>query len=196
MLEEFARDLLFRKNDEGDRRVWVDRGIDGRLDDFQVCRPCRDALIEDDPLGQHWHDEKRLCLDCRTEFDARALAVDLFGLRRPFNGMLLEDRVLTNDELYANPRLSAPGAFDYFLPEPGDGFMPDPIAAFQPNQGDGFLLDPGDSLRPGHGVAFTHGPSDGFPPDRGDSFLPNPGHYFLPGMEAYFLPDQPEWDML
>lgn len=195
MLEEFARDLLFRRNDEGDRRVWVDRGIDGRLDDFQVCRPCHDALIEDDPLGQHWHDEEKLCLDCRTEFAARALAVELFGLPRPFNGML-EGRVLTNDELYADPKPAVSGALDYFLPEPADGFMPDPMNAFLPCQGDVFSPELGDRFLPGLGDAFSPGPGDGFQPGPGDPFLPDPGDYFLSGMEDYLLQEQPEQDLL
>lgn len=44
--------MLFRENSEEDRRVWVDRGIDGRVDDFQICRPCGDALGGDDPDGR------------------------------------------------------------------------------------------------------------------------------------------------
>ena len=108
--------MLFRKNFEEDQRVWVDRGIDGRVDDFTICQPCGDALVADDPSGQRWHDGTEMCSTCRADLAAHALAADLFGLPRPFNGML-EDRLLTNDELDAPPPFPVPGAFDYFLRE-------------------------------------------------------------------------------
>jgi hypothetical protein len=108
--------MLFRENFEEDRRVWVDRGIDGRVDDFQICRPCGDTLGADDPNGRRWHDGSELCSTCRADFAAHALATDLFGLPRPFNGDI-EGRYITNGELDAPPPFSVPGAFDYFLME-------------------------------------------------------------------------------
>jgi len=147
--------MLFRRNNGSDRHVWVDRGIDGRVDDFQVCEPCDDALAKYDPYGQRWHDMEKLCPNCRTGFTAHALAVDLFGLPRPFNGML-EDRLLTNDELEAGPRPPVPGAFNYFVPgvfvrtQSGqeDPFEPAPFDAFRPGPYDGSQLSPSDYFLP------------------------------------------------
>ena len=107
--------MLFRSNNGEENHVWVDRGIDGRVDDFRICEPCSGALLYDDPEGMRWHEGSELCPDCRADFMAQALAADLFGLPRPFNGML-EDRVLTNDELEEEPPGPVPGALDYFLP--------------------------------------------------------------------------------
>jgi hypothetical protein len=108
--------MLFRKSFEGEQRVWVDRGVDGRVDDFAICRPCDESFHNSDPYARRWHDMAELCPTCRADFAAHALTVDMLGLPRPFNGML-EDRVLTNDELDAEPPSFMPGAFDYFLLE-------------------------------------------------------------------------------
>jgi len=132
--------MLFRRNLGDEERVWVDRGSDGRVDDFAICPPCNESLLADDPRGSRWHDGAELCSDCRANFLARALAVDLFGLPRPLNGML-EDRVLTNDELAANPASAIPGAFDYFLPGAGDALLAD--------EGDPSLPGPGTYFLPG-----------------------------------------------
>jgi hypothetical protein len=108
--------MLFRKNEELERGVWVDRGVDGRVDGFQVCAPCNEAFLANDTYGPRWHDGTELCPDCRSGFEAHAMAVDLFGLPRPFNGML-EDRLITNDEMESDIRRPDPAAFDYFLSE-------------------------------------------------------------------------------
>lgn len=106
--------MLFRQNRHDDRGIWIDRGIDGRVEEFQVCPPCNDALLSNDPRGKRWHPPEELCLQCKTDLQVHALLVDLFGLPRPFNTML-EDRVLTNDELEEEPHAPQSGAFDYFL---------------------------------------------------------------------------------
>ena len=109
--------MLFRRDNEHEREIWVDRGIDSRVDNSVLCEPCDGLLRAMAPRGEHWHDmESGLCPECRADFQAHALAVDLFGLPRPFNGDI-EGRYITNDELDAPPPFSVPGAFDYFLPE-------------------------------------------------------------------------------
>ncbi len=212
MWERTERDPLFRKSEEGEQRVWVDRGIDGRVDDFLVCQPCNDALVNDDPQGERWHALSDLCPDCRGGFQAHALAVDLFALPRPLNGML-EERVLTNDESAQDPRRATPEAFGYFLsetsdrflseagdefqpglgdnfqPEPGDRFLPGPGDGFQPGLGDGFMPGLGDGFQPGMSDRFLPDPGDRFLAGSGDPFLPSAGDDFLPGMEDYFLPE-------
>ena len=131
--------MQFWKDMERESGIWVDRGIDSRLDNFTICDPCGDALRSNDTRGQRWHEGEELCPTCRTDFEARALAIDLLGLPRPFNGML-EERVLTNDELAADPVCPVPGALDYFLaskrgrllPGAGDPLLPDPEDYFLP----------------------------------------------------------------
>ena len=108
--------MLFRKNQKDEQHVWVDRGIDDHVDNFNVCAPCNDALLTGDPHGERWHEGAELCASCRAGFQAHAMMVDLFGLPRPFNGML-EDRLLINDEWEADVRHPDPLAFDYFVPE-------------------------------------------------------------------------------
>jgi hypothetical protein len=112
-----ALKMLFRRDNERERGVWVDRGIDGRVDNFSLCDPCNDLLHEMDPRGDKWLDaQSGLCPECRADFQAHALAVDLFGLLRPFNGEI-EGRYITNDEFAEEPGLAIPEAFDYFLRE-------------------------------------------------------------------------------
>jgi len=171
--------MLFRRDDGQERSIWVDRGIDGRVDNFKLCEPCNKRINETDPLGERWHSlESGVCPKCRVDFQAHAMAVDLFGLPRPFNGML-DDRVLTNDELEANQRSPIPGAFEYFLPDPGD--------YFQPGQNDRLLSEPGDRFQPDSGDFFLPGPGDAFRPGQGDDFLPDPGGYLLPDLEGRFM---------
>lgn len=212
MWERTDRDPSFRKSEEGEQRVWVDRGIDGRLDDFLVCQPCNDALVNDDPRSERWHPLEDLCPDCRSGFQAHALAVDLFGLPRPLNGVL-ENRVLTNDESAEGLRRVFPEAFGYFLsessdrllpgagdefqprlsdrysPEPGDRFLPGPGDGFQPGLGDRFLADQGDYFLPPMDDYLIPGRSDGFQPGASDRFLPSPGDGFQLGLNDRFLPD-------
>ncbi len=180
--------MLFRKDMERENGVWVDRGIDGRVDAFSICGSCREDLHANDPEGQDWHEGQELCPSCRTDFQAHALAVDLLGLSRPFNGML-EDRVLTNDEVDAEPARAVPGAIEYFSPpeeslpkhgagDPrlfgeGDALSPDSVGPLQVGMEDPFRLDP--NYRPFPGLA--------------NPLLPQPNDYFLPGMEGYFLPE-------
>ena len=92
--------MQFWKDMEKENGIWVDRGIDARLDSFTICKPCSDTLRDNDPQGQRWHEGEELCPTCHVEFEGHALAVDLLELPRPFNGML-EDRLLTNDEVEA-----------------------------------------------------------------------------------------------
>lgn len=195
--------MLFRENREDERRVWVDRGIDSRLDDFTICDPCNETLRASDPEGLRWHDGEELCPKCLADFEARRLAVDLFGLPRPLNGML-EDRVLTNDEAAADPAPPVLGALEYFRhrggqpsvaasgepSEPGDGdaLAPGPNGPFPPDPNDGFQPGPYDAFRPGPYDGFLPGPYDGFGPGPYDGFLPGPYDGFRPGPYDGFLP--------
>jgi len=112
--------MLFRRDNEHEQDIWVDRGIDARVDRFSLCDPCNERLQETDPQGERWHDlESEICLECRVDFQAHTLAVDLLGLPRPFNGDI-EGRYITNDEFAEEPRPGLPAAFDYFLPEKED----------------------------------------------------------------------------
>lgn len=106
--------MLFRRNEGEAQRIWVDQGIDGRVDDSPICRPCDDALREDDPRSERWHDANALCMDCRQNIAGRALLGELGLVSRPFNGML-EDRVITNDEFNQEPH--AGGGLNYYFPE-------------------------------------------------------------------------------
>ena len=109
--------MSFRRDNEHERRIWVDRDLDARVDNASICEPCDGLLRAIDPRGEDWHDmESRLCPECRIDFQAHALAVDLLGLPRPFNGDI-ENRYITNEELAEEPRSGLPEAFDYFLPE-------------------------------------------------------------------------------
>ena len=106
--------MRFRRNNGQERGIWVDRGIDDRVDGFELCDPCDELLDELDPRGERWHDvASGLCPDCRADFLAHALATDLFGLPRPFNGDL-EGRYITNDELDEVPRPIDPAVLEYF----------------------------------------------------------------------------------
>lgn len=107
--------MLFRANKSDASHVWVDRGIDGRVDDFRICEPCNADLLYSDLAGERWHRGDELCPECRGNFALQALATDMLGLPRPFNGML-EDRVLSNDELDADPPGPNLRMRDYFSP--------------------------------------------------------------------------------
>ena len=109
--------MLFKRNHGLERGIWVDRSIDDRVDGFELCNPCDDLLQERDPLGEQWHDvASGLCSDCKADFLAHALAVDLFGLSRPFNGDV-EGRYITNDTLDEEQHLGSPSVFDFLVDE-------------------------------------------------------------------------------
>jgi len=180
--------MKFWKDMEKENGIWVDRGIDGRLDNFPICGPCSADLQANDPQGQSWHDGQELCPSCRADFQAHALAVDLLGLPRPFNGML-EDRVLTNDEVGADPAPPVPGAIEYFVPGVGDPGGPSSGDPYLPGKGDPFVPGAGDPFQPGAGDPLLPRPYDGFLPGLADPFLPNPNNYLWPGMEDYLLPE-------
>ena len=112
--------MLFKRNHGLERGIWVDRSIDDRVDGFELCNPCDGLLQEMDPLGEQWHDvASGLCPDCKADFLAHALAVDLFGLPRPFNGDV-EGRYITNEVLDEDQRPGDPTAFDYFIDGRGE----------------------------------------------------------------------------
>ena len=200
--------MLFRRDFEGERRVWVDDGVNGRVHDAAICKPCSDELLDKDPDGRRWHGAQELCLECQTELRASQLLADLFGLRRPFNGDL-EGRRLTNDEMAEDPPSPIPGALDYFLPEkdvtsfvgnghgflpgsgdafdPSDGLQPSKEDAFQPGAGDAFGPGPHDPL-PNPQDAFVPIPNDRFVPSPGDPILPDPNDPFRPGAGDAFQP--------
>ncbi len=205
--------MFFRRDNEHERRIWVDRDLDARVDNASICEPCDGLLHAIDPKGENWHEmESRLCPDCRTEFQAHALAVDLLALPRPFNGDI-EGRYITNEEFAEEARPGLREALSYFMPDPadrfvpgrGDAFAPGPSDGFLPGRGDAFGPGPGDGFLPGRGDAFGPGLGDRFLPGRGDAFMPGPGDgflpspedrlltrpgdYFLPGMEDYLLPE-------
>jgi len=200
--------MLFRENREEEGRVWVDRGIDSRLDDFTICNPCNEALRASDPDGGRWHDGKELCPECLVGFEAHKLAVDLLGLPRPLNGML-EDRVLTNDEAEADPAPPVPGALAYLAareeeppvadsggpsgPGGGDPLAASPGDSFPADPNDGFQPDPFDGFQPGPYDGFLPSPYDGLPPGPYDGFLPGPYDRFRPGPYDAFLPDQDDY---
>jgi len=111
--------MLFRRDNGREQAIWVDRGIDGRVDNSGLCNPCDGLLQEMDPLGEQWHDvASGLCPDCKADLLAHALAIDLFGLPRPLNGDI-EGRYITNDELDEKQRPGNPLAFGYFVDERG-----------------------------------------------------------------------------
>lgn len=125
--------MLFRNNEHHDRGIWVDRGIDNRVDAFQVCAPCHEELMKSDPLAEQWHEMHELCPDCRNDFTAHAIAVELLGLPRPFNGML-EDRVLTNDDFNEEPMRPILGLYTHDLMNEGQSpslSKHDPLYAFR-----------------------------------------------------------------
>ncbi len=107
--------MYFRRDMDDQDRVWVDRGIDSRVDNFEPCDRCNESLREVDPFGREWHDiGDGLCPECRVDFQAHALAADLFGFPRPFN-IENTDRTITNDELEARPSRGEPSALEYFV---------------------------------------------------------------------------------
>ena len=173
--------MRFQLNKEEIQHVWMDREVDGRVDDFGICGPCTQNLLEDDFDGRHWHDASELCGDCRTDFMAHALASDLFAFRRPLNGML-EDRVLSNDELESEPQGPVPEALDYFLQDRNrrDHHMPGGAERFSPGYRDRFVPSPSDRFRSGDGDRSLPGPYDGFIPGHGDRFVPGAGDPFVP----------------
>lgn len=103
--------MRIMRNPEDERGIFVDRGEDGRVDEFQICEIDAAILGIVDEKGGHWLDfEQRLCPSCRTDFLIEATITDLMGRSRPFN-LMLEERVLTNDEFNADP------------PDPNAAFM-------------------------------------------------------------------------
>ena len=162
--------MRFRRNEEGLQRIWVDRGIDGRVDDFSICGPCTEKLLTDGSQGMRWHDGNELCPSCHADFQAHALAVDLMGLPRPFNGML-EDRVLTNAELEAALPPPVPGALDYFLPTRGNKCLPSQGDAFGPRSYDGYA--------PGPDEAFQSEATSPFQATFDGAFQPDPDDYLM-----------------
>ena len=90
--------MLFCRDNENERRVWVDRGVDNRLDNVEICEVCDAIVAAKEVPGKEWHDaDSGLCGDCRTEILVQTLANDIRGDSRPFN-MMVKDRVITNDE--------------------------------------------------------------------------------------------------
>jgi hypothetical protein len=165
--------MFFRRDNEHQDRVWVDRMKDGRADGFQPCDPCNDSINAADPRGELWHGvESDFCPECKADFLAHALAIDLFGLPRPFN-IDLEGRVISNAEFEQEQRGPIPGAFDYFLPDVSDRQLPDaadqhlPEAINPPLPDEAYdrLLHTGDRPSPGY--------YDNFRPEPGDFFLPD-----------------------
>ena len=91
--------MLFCRDNENERRAWVDRGVDNRLDNAGICEVCDAITTAKEIPGQEWRDvDTGLCGDCRTEILAQALANDIRSGSRPLN-MMAKDRVITNDEM-------------------------------------------------------------------------------------------------
>ena len=111
--------MLFTRDLEHERRIWVDRGTDCRLDNFEVCAVCDAVLKAQETEDSAWRELDDLCLECRTDFQAHALAVDLFGLPRPFNGDI-QGRYITNAEAAEAAPPGFPASLAYFLPERDD----------------------------------------------------------------------------
>jgi len=105
--------MQFVRNHDEDRAVWVDRGIDGRVDGFQVCDPCNNRLIIQDAIREEWREMNNLCLDCRMDFASHSLASDISGIPRPINGMM-QDSFKANMEMEAEPLIRSNIRLDYF----------------------------------------------------------------------------------
>ncbi len=78
--------MRFYRDHENERHIWVDRGIDSRLDNAEICEVCDAISSVKDPRGDQWLEvEGALCRGCQTEIQAQALANDILGLPRPLN---------------------------------------------------------------------------------------------------------------
>ncbi|NUM53445.1 MAG: hypothetical protein HUU46_07365 [Candidatus Hydrogenedentes bacterium] len=106
--------MRIMRNPEDERGVFVDRGEDGKVDEFQICEIDAAILGIVDEKGGHWLDfEQHLCPSCQQDFLIDATISDLMGRSRPFNSMI-EGRVLTNDEFDADPPGPNPAFMKYF----------------------------------------------------------------------------------
>ena len=115
--------MRMRRNFDHDRGAWVDRGADGRVDDFEMCEICDAMLDIHDEKGEHWHSFDELCGNCKVDFVLEATITDLMGRPRPFNGNI-EDRVITNDEFTAEPPAPNRDFMKYFQEDPYYGPPP------------------------------------------------------------------------
>lgn len=92
--------MRFMRDRENERGIWVDRGIDYRLDHSEVCEICDAIAWAKEPEGSQWMEVKgTLCGSCQSEIGARALANDILGLSRPLNGSDPNLIIPNDDEL-------------------------------------------------------------------------------------------------
>lgn len=105
--------MLFRRSHDNERFVWIDRGIDRRVDEFRICESCDDRLSIRDAIREDWHEVSDLCLECRSDFAWQSLASDMLGLSRPLNGMS-KDGPLSNMEMESEEFTRKPPMADYF----------------------------------------------------------------------------------
>lgn len=97
-----------------------DCGIEGSVDSFGLCHSCNDLLQEMAPRRERWRDlESRLCPDWLVGFQAHALAVELFGIRRLFSGDI-QARHIADDELAEEPVRGVAAACEDHSPEQED----------------------------------------------------------------------------
>ena len=108
--------MLYREDMERERSVWVDRGIDDRVDRFQPCEIC-DAILRAKALEDKVWQELHMCFECNVNFLAQAIVTDVFGGERPIN-LDREPETITSNKARENdgPRVNSL----YFLP---DGYM-------------------------------------------------------------------------
>ena len=71
---------------EGDGAIWIDRGVDDKVDRFEPCEVCAAVLQARRLEDQVWQ-ELELCHPCNTRFGVQAALTDILGIQRPFNGM-------------------------------------------------------------------------------------------------------------
>jgi hypothetical protein len=79
--------MRFFEDRERDESIWIDRGVDDKVDRFEPCEVCA-AVLQAKQLEDRVWQELELCHPCNTRFGFQAVLSDILDIPRPFNGML------------------------------------------------------------------------------------------------------------
>jgi hypothetical protein len=72
--------MLYRENPMRPGAIWVDRGIDDKVEDFEPCEPCAEYLRPLTQLGDRWQD-LTLCDECFAELEVQSAIDEIKGQR-------------------------------------------------------------------------------------------------------------------
>jgi len=86
--------MIFRRDIEQEGQIWVDRGVDDKVDHFQPCEICDSVLNARDLQDRVWQ-QLELCRPCNSRLEIES-GIEGVKNERPYNLDPVPE-VLSND---------------------------------------------------------------------------------------------------